>query len=90
MLDVQNRLIEPVELFRRTVSQAAIYPREVVKEALARNRAALISIHNYPSGATEPSRADELLTQALVDIKLPDHRIVAGGDVLSFAERGLL
>lgn len=96
MLDVQNRLIEYVELFRGTVSQTSVYPREVVKEALVRNAAALILVHNHPSGATEPSRADELLTQALktalalVDIKLLDHLIVAGGDILSFAERGLL
>ena len=96
MLDVQNRLIEYVELFRGTVSQTSVYPREVVKEALARNSAALILVHNHPSGATQPSRADELLTQALktaltlVDIKLLDHLIVAGGDILSFAERGLL
>lgn len=95
-LDVQNRLIDYVELFRGTVSQTSVYPREVVKEALVRNAAALILVHNHPSGATEPSRADELLTQALktalalVDIKLLDHLIVAGGDILSFAERGLL
>ncbi len=96
MLDVQNRLIDYVELFRGTVSQTSVYPREVVKEALARNAAALILVHNHPSGVTEASRADELMTQALktalalVDIKLLDHLIVAGGDILSFAERGLL
>lgn len=96
MLDVQNRLIDYVELFRGTVSQTSVYPRELVKEALVRNAAALILVHNHPSGATEPSRADELLTQALktalalVDIKLLDHLIVAGSDILSFAERGLL
>jgi DNA repair protein RadC len=96
MLDVQNRLIEYVELFRGTVSQASVYPREVVKESLARNAAALVLVHNHPSGVAEPSRADEHLTQtlkaalALVDVRVLDHLIVAGSDVLSFAERGLL
>jgi len=96
MLDAQNRLIEYVELFRGTVSQASVYPREVVKESLARNAAALILVHNHPSGVAEPSRADEHLTQtlkaalALVDVRVLDHLIVAGSDVLSFAERGLL
>ena len=96
MLDVQNRLIDYVELFRGTVSQTSVYPREVVKEALARNAAAAILVHNHPSGAAEPSRADELLTRALkdalalVDVKVLDHLIVASGDMLSFAERGLI
>lgn len=96
MLDAQNRLIEYVELFRGTVSQASVYPREVVKESLARNAAALVLVHNHPSGVAEPSRADEHLTQtlkaalALVDVRVLDHLIVAASDVLSFAERGLL
>ena len=96
MLDAQNRLIEYVELFRGTVTQASVYPREVVKESLARNAAALVLVHNHPSGVDEPSRADEHLTQtlkaalALVDVRVLDHLIVAGNDVLSFAERGLL
>ena len=96
MLDAQHRLIEYVELFRGTVSQTSVYPREVVKEALARNAAAMILAHNHPSGLAEPSRADELLTQtlktalALVDVRVLDHLIVAGKRVLSFAERGLL
>ncbi len=96
MLDAQNRLIEYVELFRGTVGQASVYPREVVKESLARNAAALVLVHNHPSGVAEPSRADEHLTQtlkaalALVDLRVLDHLIVAGSDVLSFAERGLL
>ena len=73
-----------------------MYPREVVKEALARNSAALLLVHNHPSGAAEPSRADETLTQtlksalALVDVRVLDHLIVAGSAILSFAERGLL
>ena len=96
MLDAQHRLIEYVELFRGTVSQTSVYPREVVKESLARNAAALVLVHNHPSGVAEPSRADEHLTQtlksalSLVDVRVLDHLIVAGGDVLSFAERGLL
>ncbi|CAA2110505.1 hypothetical protein VVAX_06744 [Variovorax paradoxus] len=77
MLDSQNRLIEYVELFRGTVSQATVYPREVVKESLARNAAALILVHNHPSGVAEPSRADAHLTQTLkaaltlVDVRVP-------------------
>ncbi len=96
MLDAQHRLIEYVELFRGTVAQTSVYPREVVKESLARNAAALVLVHNHPSGVAEPSRADRLLTQtlnaalALVDVRVLDHLIVAGSDVLSFAERGLL
>lgn len=95
-LDAQNRVIDYVEMFRGTVSQTSVYPREVVKEALARNSAALLLVHNHPSGMAEASRADELLTQtlksalALVDVRVLDHLIVAGGDILSFAERGLL
>ena len=79
-----------------TLTQTSVYPREVVKEALARNSAALLLVHNHPSGAAEPSRADEMLTQtlksalALVDVRVLDHLIVAGSAILSFAERGLL
>jgi DNA repair protein RadC len=95
-MDSQHRVIEYVEMFRGTVSQTSVYPREIVKEALARNSAALILVHNHPSGSTEPSRADEALTQAiktalaLVDVRVLDHLIVAGPAILSFAERGLL
>ena len=95
-LDSQNRVIEYVEMFRGTVSQTSVYPREVVKECLARNSAALLLVHNHPSGSTQPSRADELLTQALksalalVDVRVLDHLIVAGSEILSMAERGLL
>ena len=95
-LDAQNRVIEYVEMFRGTVSQTSVYPREVVKEALVRNSAALLLVHNHPSGVAEPSRADETLTQtlksvlALVDVRVLDHLIVAGSAILSFAERGLL
>ncbi len=96
MLDSQHRLIEYVELFRGTVSQTSVYPREVVKESLARNAAALILVHNHPSGVAEPSRADEQLTKTLtealqlVDVRVLDHLIVAADTVLSFAERGVL
>ena len=96
MLDAQHRLIEYVELFRGTVAQTSVYPHEVVKESLARNAAALVLVHNYPSGVAEPSRADELLTQGLraalelVDVRVLDPLIVAGNDILSFSERGLL
>ena len=96
MLDAQNRLIAYVELFRGTVSQTSVYPREVVKEALARNAAALIVVHNHPSGLAEPSRADELLTKTLtaalqlVDVRVIDHVIVAADSVMSFSERGLM
>ena len=95
-LDSQHRLLAAEELFRGTLAQTSVYPREVVKAALARNAAAVIFAHNHPSGVAEPSRADELLTQALkqalalVDIRTLDHFVVAGHRVVSFAERGLL
>jgi len=96
-LDAQNRLIKADELFSGTLTQTSVYPREVVKAALANNAAAVILAHNHPSGAAEPSRADEMLTRtlkdalAMVDVKLLDHFIVAGNAVpLSFAERGFL
>ena len=95
-LDAQHRLIEAEELFRGTLTQTSVYPRELVKGALARNAAALALAHNHPSGGTEPSRADELLTQTLksalilVDVRIIDHFVVAGDQLLSFAERGLI
>lgn len=95
-LDSQQRLIAFEELFRGTLAQTSVYPREVVKRALALNAAAVVLAHNHPSGVAEPSRADELLTQslkgalALVDVRTLDHFVVAGGEVVSFAERGLL
>lgn len=96
MLDSQNRLIEARELFRGTVSQTAVYPREVVKAALVANAASVILAHNHPSGVAEASRADRMLTDALksalatVDIAVLDHLIVAGATTVSFAERGWL
>ena len=96
-LDSKNRLIAWEELFRGTLAQTSVYPREVVKRALAHNAAAVLLCHNHPSGVAEPSAADELLTQnlkqalALVDVRVLDHFIVAGNArPLSFAERGLL
>jgi DNA repair protein RadC len=97
LLDARNRLIEAVELFRGTLTQTSVYPREVVKLALARNAASVILAHNHPSGTSEPSPADELLTRSLkqalelVDVRVLDHFIVtAHANPLSFAERGLL
>ena len=95
-LDNRHRLIEWQELFRGTLDGATVHPREVVKEALARNSAACVFVHNHPSGVSEPSQADELITRrlkealALVDIRVLDHVIVAGGDLMSFAEKGLI
>lgn len=95
-LDAQHRLIAASELFRGSLTQTSVYPREVVKEALRQNAAALIFAHNHPSGVAEPSRADEMLTNslkaalALVDVRVLDHFIVAGATTLSLAERGLL
>ena len=96
-LDAQNRLLRADELFTGSLTQTSVYPREVVKTALAHNAAAVILAHNHPSGVAEPSRADELLTKnlkdalAMVDVKLLDHFIVAGNQTpISFAERGLI
>jgi DNA repair protein RadC len=95
-LDSQHRVIACEELFRGTLAQTSVYPREVVKAALAHNAAGVIFAHNHPSGVAEPSRADELLTSALkqalalVDIRTLDHFVVAGSRVVSFAERGLI
>ena len=96
-LNTQNQLIKAEELFTGSLSQTSVFPREVVKTALSHNAAAVILAHNHPSGVCEPSRSDEMLTQALknalalVDVKVLDHFIVAGTHPpLSFAERGLL
>jgi DNA repair protein RadC len=95
-LDAQNRVIAVEELFRGTLTQTSVFPREIVKRALHYNAAALIFAHNHPSGVAEPSRADEALTQtlkhtlALVDVKVLDHFVVGGDAAMSFAERGLI
>jgi DNA repair protein RadC len=83
-------------MFRGTVDGASVYPREVVKVALQERAAAILLVHNHPSAVAEPSAADEMITQrlrdalSLVDVRVLDHLIVAGSDVLSFAERGLI
>lgn len=95
-LDAQHRVTKCQEVFRGTLTQTSVYPREIVKAALAANAAAVIFAHNHPSGVAQPSKADELLTGelknalALVEVKVLDHFIVAGHQTLSFAERGLL
>lgn len=95
-LDGHHRAIKAEEMFRGTLSQTSVYPREIVKAALRHNAAAMIFAHNHPSGVPEPSQSDELLTRslrdalALVDVKVLDHFIIAGNQLLSFAERGLL
>ncbi|HUO96095.1 MAG TPA: DNA repair protein RadC [Steroidobacteraceae bacterium] len=96
LLDSRHRVIDYVELFRGTIDGASVHPREVVKLALARNASALVLAHPHPSGLPEPSRADEVITKrlqdalALVDIRVIDHVIIAGGEAVSLAERGLL
>jgi DNA repair protein RadC len=96
LLDAQHRVLATEELFRGTLTQTSVYPREVVKTALRHNAAAVIFAHNHPSGVAEPSTADELLTRtlksalALVDIRVLDHFVIAGSAALSFAERGLI
>jgi DNA repair protein RadC len=96
LLDAQHRVIACEDLFRGTLTQTSVYPREVVKCALRHNAAAVIFAHNHPSGVAEPSHADEILTRtlksalALVEVQVLDHFIVAGAGTTSFAERGLL
>ncbi|MGJ9418763.1 DNA repair protein RadC [Massilia sp. CMS3.1] len=95
-LDVRNRLIAAEEIFRGTLTHTSVYPREVVKSALARNAASVLLAHNHPSGETDPSPADQVLTRqlasalAMVDVRVADHFVVAGDRILSFAEQGLL
>lgn len=95
-LDAQNRLIEMEVMFRGTLTQTSVYPREIVVRSLQHEAAAVVLSHNHPSGTVQPSRADEALTQtlkaalALVDVRVLDHVIVAPGQALSMAERGLL
>lgn len=96
MLDNQHGLIDITELFKGTIDAASVYPREVVKEVLRLNAAAVIFFHNHPSGIPEPSRADEAITTklrdalALIDVRVLDHIVVGGKDTVSFAERGML
>ena len=95
-LDVQHRMLAMEEMFKGTLSQTSVYPREVVKRALHHQASAVVLAHNHPSGSVQPSRADEALTQtlkaalALIDVRVLDHIIVAQGQSLSMAERGLV
>jgi DNA repair protein RadC len=95
-LDKRHRFISYQEMFQGTIDGASVHPREVVKEALKQNAAGVILAHSRPSGVAEPSQADEFITQRLkdalnlVDIRILDHIIVAGGETTSFAEMGLL
>lgn len=95
-LDAQNQLLQFEPMFRGTLSQTSVYPREVVKRALALQASAVILAHNHPSGVAEPSKADEWVTQTLkqalqlVDVRVLDHVVVGGEQAVSFAERGLL
>lgn len=95
-LDAQHGVIASEEMFRGTLTQTSVYPREVVKRALFHNAAAVIFAHNHPSGKCEPSQSDRMLTDALkqalslVDVRSLDHFIIAGMDCMSFAERGLM
>jgi DNA repair protein RadC len=95
-LDNQHKLLALEELFRGTLAQTSVYPREVVLRALHHHAAAVVLAHNHPSGTVQPSRADEALTQALkaalalVDVRVLDHVIVAPGLALSMAEKGLI
>lgn len=96
LLDAQHGLIDFIEMFHGMISSTAVYPRDVAKLALKHNAAAMILCHNHPSGCVEPSRADELLTQtlksllSLVDVRVLDHIVVAGGRAVSLVKRGLL
>ena len=95
-LDAQHRVIETEEMFRGTLTQISVYPREVVRASMKHNAASVILAHNHPSGSTTPSRVGEHLTQtlkaalALVDVRVLDHLIVTTGEMLSMAERGLI
>lgn len=95
-LDNRHRLIEYRELFRGTVDNTTVYPREIAKEALARNAAAVILAHDHPSGVPEPSDADRLITRRvrdaleLLDVRVLDHLVVGGDEIVSLASRGLL
>ncbi len=95
-LDAQQRLLRMEEMFHGTLTQTSVYPREVLRRALALNAAAVVLAHNHPSGVAEPSRADEYLTRSLqsalkmIDVRVLDHIVVGQGQAVSMAERGLL
>lgn len=95
-LDAHMRIIAAETMFKGTLMQTSVYPREIVRRALRHNAASVVLAHNHPSGHAEPSRADEFLTNtiksalALVDVRVIDHIVVGGGNTTSFAERGLV
>ncbi len=95
-LDSQHRLVAFEELFYGTIDSASVYPREVAKQALAHNAAALILAHNHPSGVAEPSQADKCITRHLkealnlIDVRVIDHMVIGDNEIVSFAERGLI
>lgn len=95
-LDAQNRLLRVEELFRGTLTQTSVFPREIVKRALQVNAGGVIFAHNHPSGVAQQSKADELLTEtlkqalSLIDVRVLDHFVVAGSAAISFSERGLI
>jgi len=95
-LDNRHRVLAFEELFRGTLNGTAVYPREIVKRAMALNAAAVILVHNHPSGVAEPSRADEVLTErlkealSLIEVRVLDHIVVGDGEAVSFSERGLI
>ena len=95
-LDAQQKLIACEEMFRGSLTQTSVYPREVVKRALFHNAASVILAHNHPNGVAEPSQADKQLTHALIsalgliDVRVLDHFVIAGNQTISFAERGLM
>lgn len=95
-LDAQHRIIASEEMFHGTLTQTSVYPREVVKRALQHNAAAVMFCHNHPSGVTEPSQSDKILTDRLkealqmVDVRVLDHFVVGDSETLSFAEKGLI
>jgi DNA repair protein RadC len=94
--DNRHRLIQFEEMFRGTIDGASVYPREVVRRTIELNAAAVVLVHNHPSGIAEPSQADEMITQrlrdalALIDVRVLDHLVVGRGQVVSFAERGMI
>jgi DNA repair protein RadC len=94
--DNRHRLIQFEEMFRGTIDGASVYPREVVRRTIELNAAAVVLVHNHPSGLAEPSQADEMITHrlrdalALIDVRVLDHLVVGRGQVVSFAERGLI
>ena len=95
-LDNRHRILAFEEMFRGTLNGTAVYPREIVKRALSLNAAAVILVHNHPSGVAEPSRADQALTDrlrealALIEVRVLDHIVIGDGETVSFSERGML